>query len=211
MSPLPTQMANHWRQRPGRPPDRVSYHWHILFRDQPQVHELAAAAQRKLDGLPGLDPVPLQWLHLTTLRAGFADEVSAPSVDNMLATAEHLLSDIEPIDVTLGRVLYFSEAVTLAAEPADALQPVLSSVAIAAREAGLPGVTDTRPWLPHITIAYSNGTGPAAPIVQALGLHLPPTEITIRTASLVRQRQVGHSWQWQPVAEVALGGTSAAS
>jgi 2'-5' RNA ligase len=205
VSPLPTRMANHWLPRPGRTPDRLSYHWHLLFSDQPKVHELAATAQRKLDGLPGLDPVPLQWLHCTTLRAGFADEVTGPSVDTMLTTAEHLLADINPIEVSLGRVLYFPEAVTLAVEPAEALQPVLDAVSIAAREAGLPGRTDTRPWLPHITIAYSNGTFPADPIVQALGLHLPKTEIAIRTASLVRQQQVGHSWQWQPVAEVKLG------
>lgn len=209
MSPLPTQMANHWRPRPAK--GRAEYYWHLLFHDQPAVHDLAAQAQRKLDGLPGLDPVPLQWLHLTTLQVGLTDDVPRPTVDTMLTTAGHLLSDIDPIGVTLGRVLYFPEAVTLAVEPADALQPVLSAVSIAAREAGLPGGSAARPWLPHITVAYSNGTAPAAPIVQALGLHLPKTEITIRTASLVAQQQVGHSWQWQAVAELALGDTSAAS
>ncbi len=203
MSPLPTQMADHWRPRPGR--GRPGYYWHLLFHDQPAVHDLAALAQRKLQGLPGLDLVPMRWLHLTTLSVGFTDEVPRPAVNTMLNTASHLLADIDPIQVTLGRVLYFSEAVTLAVEPADALQPVHSAVSSAAREAGLPAAKDTRPWLPHITVAYSNGTGPAAPIVQTLGLHLPPTATTIRTANLVRQRQVGHSWQWQPVAELGLG------
>jgi 2'-5' RNA ligase len=205
MSPLPTQMANHWRPRTGH----AGYYWHLLFQDQPAVHDLVALAQRRLDGLPGLDLVPMRWLHLTTLSVGPVDTVQTPAVDTMLTTAEHLLADTEPIQVSLGRVLYFPEAVTLAVEPADALHPILSAVSIAAREAGLSGGSDTRPWLPHITVAYSNGTFPAAPIVQALGLHLPETEITIRTASLVKQRQVGHSWQWQPIAEVKLGSTAA--
>jgi 2'-5' RNA ligase len=203
MSSLPTQMANHWRPRPRA--GHAGYYWHLLFHDQPAVHSLAALAQRKLDGLPGLDLVPMRWLHLTTLAVGLTDEVPRPTVSTMLDTARHLLADIDPIEVTLGRVLYFPEAVTLAVEPSGALQPVLTAVSIAAREAGLPGRTDTRPWLPHITMAYSNGTGPTAPIIDALGLHLPQTKITIRSASLVRQRQVGHSWQWQPVADVGLG------
>jgi hypothetical protein len=37
------------------------------------------------------------------------------------------------------------------------------------------------------------------------GLRVPPTEITIRSVSMVAQAQVGHSWQWQPIAEVRLG------
>jgi 2'-5' RNA ligase len=207
MTPLPTHMADHWRPRPGRHPGRAGYYWHLLLDDQPQVHELAAMAQRKLDGIAGLDLVPQHWLHLTTLSVGFADEVDRPQIDSMLATARHLLADLAPVPVSLGRVLYAPEAVMLAVEPADALQPVLASVATAAREAGLNG-RSADPWVPHITVAYSNGTGPAAPIIEALGLHLPTTEITIRTASLVAQQQRGHSWQWQPVAELPLGGTT---
>jgi 2'-5' RNA ligase len=205
MSPLPARLTDHWWHRPGRRPGRLQYHWHILFRDQPTVHELVAAAQRKLAGLPGLDLVPLQWLHLTTLVTGFADEVPTQAVDTMVTTAQQLLAAEDPIRVSLGRVFYHPEAVVLLVEPADALQPVLSAVQIATREAGSGGHSDPDPWRPHISIAYSNGSGPAAPVIEALGLRVPPTEITIGSVSLVAQAQVGHSWQWQPVAEVRLG------
>jgi 2'-5' RNA ligase len=205
MSPLPTRLSDHWWQRPGRRPGRLQYHWHILFRDQRRVHELAAAAQRKLADLPGLDLVPLQWLHLTTLVAGFTDEVPSQAVDIMVTTAQQLLARAEPIEASLGRVFYHPEAVVLLVEPAEALEPVLSAVQIAAREAGCEGHTDTEPWRPHISIAYSDGSGPAAPVIEALGLRVPPAEITISSVSLVAQAQVGHSWQWQPVAEVLLG------
>ena len=40
----------------------------------------------------------------------------------------------------------------------------------------------------------------------ALGRHLPPVEAAIGSVSLVAQTQVGRSWQWRPVAEVALAG-----
>jgi 2'-5' RNA ligase len=205
MGALPERLADHWWQRPGRRPGRLQYHWHILFHDQPSVHELAAAAQRKLAGLAGLDLVPMHWLHLTTFGLGFADEVRREAVDTMVATATQLLAETEPITVSLGRVFYHPEAVVLLVEPRDALEPVLSAVQIAAREAGCDGHAGTDPWRPHISIAYSNGSGPAAPVIEALGLRVPPTEITIRSVSLVAQAQVGHSWQWQPVAEVRLG------
>jgi 2'-5' RNA ligase len=205
VSPLPTRLADHWWQRPGRRPGRLLYHWHMLFHDQPVVHELAAAAQRKLADLPGLDLVPLQWLHLTMLVAGFADEVPSQAVDTMVTTAQQLLALEQPIPVSLGRVFYHPEAVVLLVEPADALAPVLSAMQVATREAGCSGRTGSDPWQPHISIAYSNGTGPAAPVIEALGLRVPSTEIMIGSVSLVAQAQVGHSWQWQPVAEVRLG------
>jgi 2'-5' RNA ligase len=205
MSPLPKRLADHWWQRPGRRPGRLQYHWHILFHDQPRLHELAAAAQRKLADLPSLDMVPLQWLHLTTLVAGFADEVPPRAVDTMVMTAQQLLAPAEPIQVSLGRVFYHPEAVVLLVEPAAGLEAVLSAVQIATREAGCQAHTDTDPWRPHISVAYSNGSGPAAPVIEALGLRVPSTEITIGSVSLVAQAQVGHSWQWQPVAEVQLG------
>lgn len=205
MSPLPAQLADHWWQRPGRRPGRGEYHWHLLFRDQPQVRAAAAAAQRRLAGFPGLDLVPLQWLHLTTLSCGFADQVPGPQLKSMVDTARQLLAGDEPIPVRLGRVLYHPEAVTLAVEPADALAPVLSAVSIAAREAGLTGRPGTDPWVPHISVAYSNGTGPAGPVIEALGLRLPEVAATVTSATLVAQSQVGHSWQWQVAADVRLG------
>lgn len=204
------RLADHWWQRPGRRAGRLQYHWHVLFHDQPRVHEVAAAAQRKLAGPPGLDMVPLQWLHLTTLVVGFADEVPRQAVDAMVATARHLLAADEPIRVSLSRVYYHPEAVVLPVEPPGALEPVLSALQVAAREGGCSCRTDTDPWRPHISIAYSNGSGPAAPVIEALGLRVPATEITIRSVSLVAQAQVGHSWQWQPVAEVGLGTDPAA-
>lgn len=206
MSPFPTTMASHWWQRPGRLPGRELYHWHMLFHDQPKVHELAAMAQERLAGLPGLDMVPRRWLHLTTLIVGFADEIPGDRIDAMTADARRRLAAIAPIPVTLGRVLYHPQAVALALEPLGALDPVLDAVRAATRAAGHEGVTDTDPWIPHISVAYSHASGPAAPVIEALGRWLPKTEITVRSISLVAQTQVGRSWQWRQTADFQLSG-----
>src|SRR5215469_5398697 len=209
MSPLPTQMTTHWRQRPGRLPGRELYHWHILFHDLPSVHELVATAQSKLAGQPGLDMIPMPWLHLTTYVVGYADEVPASAIDEMTAGARRRLSEVEPIQVSLARVWYAADAIVLPAEPLGALSPVLDAVRAATRDAGADGHTATDPWLPHISIAYGNASIPSAPIVAALGRWLPQVEITIRSISLVAQTQVGHSWQWRPLAEVLLASGAA--
>jgi hypothetical protein len=52
MNPLPTRMANHWWQRPGRYPGRMLYQWHLAFHDQPKVMELVKTAQARLSGSP---------------------------------------------------------------------------------------------------------------------------------------------------------------
>lgn len=204
MSPLPTQMTTHWRQRPGWRPGREIYHWHMLFHDQPKVHELVAVAQRKLEGQPGLDLIETRWLHLTTYIVGFADEVPVSAIETMTADARWRLSQVAPIQISLGRVGYGPDAIVLLAEPPGALNPVLDAVRAATRAAGGEGHTDTDPWLPHISVAYSNAAIPAAPIIAALGRRLPQTEITITSVSLVSQTQIGRSWQWRPAAEVHL-------
>ena len=206
MSPLPTEMADHWWQRPGRMPGRELFHWHVLFHDQPGVGALVAMAQERLAGLPGLDPVPAEWLHLTTYIVGFADEVPDGRVETMVREARRLLAGVAPIPVGLGRVHYHPQAVVLPVEPIRALDPVLDAVHAAARSAGCDGHTDTDPWLPHVSVAYGNGSGPAAPVIAALGRRLPGIEVAIRSVSLVAQTQVGRSWQWRPVAEVPLAG-----
>ncbi len=204
MSPLPTQMANHWWQRPGRLPGRELYHWHILFHDQPKVHELVKVAQERLTGQSGLDLIEMRWLHLTTYIVGFADEVPNDAIAEMVDSARRRLSKIDPIPIRLGRVGYHPQAITLIVEPLRALDPILDAVRDATHEIGCEGHTDTDPWLPHISVAYSHASGPAAPIIEALGLQLSSVDIAIESVSLVAQQQVERSWQWRPVAEIRL-------
>jgi 2'-5' RNA ligase len=90
-------------------------------------------------------------------------------------------------------------------EPLGVLDPVLDAVRAATGAAGIEGHTDTDPWIPHVSVAYSHASGPAAPIIEALGRWLPATEITVRSVSLVAQTQVGRSWQWRQTAELQLG------
>ncbi len=126
-------MADRWGCRSEPEPGRGRLYWHILFRDHPQVQELAAAGQRRLSRFAGLHFTPRQWLHMTTLVAGFADEFSAEETEDMLARVRDLLSPVGPITVSFGKVLYHPQAVMLGVRPGGVLDPVLDAVRAATR------------------------------------------------------------------------------
>lgn len=205
MSPLPVHMQNHWSPEPGADPARARLMWFMLFSDQPQVADLARIAQARLSELPGLDLVPPEWLHLTTLIAGFSEEIAPGQVEAMAYQARRLLARTSPVKVTLGRILYHPRAVMLDAGPAAALEPVLRAVQEATRNAtGREGTLHTEPWTPHVTLAYSNMARPAAPVIAALGRQLPRQEAMIGSVSLVAQAPQ-QLWTWHQVTQVRFG------
>jgi hypothetical protein len=59
----PTDMRNHWWWRPGWRQGRRMYTWHVTFGDQPRLHKIVTSYQNALARMPGLDLIPLPWLH----------------------------------------------------------------------------------------------------------------------------------------------------
>ncbi len=204
MSPFPAQMEDHWVPQPGADPARTQLMWFVTFRDHPEVAEMVAAAQARLAGLSGLDLVPREWLHMTTVVGGFADEITAGQAEAMTEHARRLLGSLAPARITLGRILYHPRAIMLDARPHDALDPVVQAVQHATLLAtGSEGRLYHNPWVPHITVAYSNTAGPAAPVIDALGRELPSRDVAIKSISLISQAPE-QLWTWRPVSEVQL-------
>jgi len=209
VSPFPVQMEDHWRPEPGEDRNRARLMWFMLVGDYPQVAELAQAGHARLRGLAGLDIVPREWLHITTLIAGFADGMTADQVDAMAGHARRLLACIAPPRITLGRVLYHPRAVMLDAGPPGRLQPVLQAVQEATLAGtGRDGTLHTAPWTPHITLAYGNADRPAGPVIDALGRVLPSGQVAIRSISLVSQTP-DQMFKWDAIADVPIGADSA--
>lgn len=205
MSPFPVRMEDHWVPEPGVDPGRARLMWLMLVGDCPQVAELARLGQARLAGLGGLDLVPRQWLHITTLIAGYADEITADQVGVMAGEARRLLAGTPPVTITLGRVLYHPRAVMLGVGPPSALDPVLRAAQQATRAAtGRGGALHREPWTPHVTLAYSNAAGPAGPVIDALGRELPSSQAAVTAISLVSQAPE-QLWTWDLVTEVPFG------
>jgi len=198
-------MEDHWQHELGVDPGRARLMWLMRVGDHPEVAELARLGQARLAGLAGLDLVPREWLHITTLIAGFADGITPGQVDAMAGHARRLLADVAPRQITLGRVLYHPRAVMLDAGPSEVLETVLRAAQDATRAAiGRDGELHTAPWRPHITLAYSNAAEPAAPVIEALGRELPRREVGISSVSLVSQAP-DQMFRWHLVTDVPLG------
>jgi 2'-5' RNA ligase len=210
MSPLPTRMADRWQARAEPGPDEAQLYWHILMRDQPQVRALAATARHRLTGFSGLHFTPEEWLHLSVLRVGLSNEISADDIDAMVGQANHLLKSIPPVTFTLGQVLYHPEAITLGIRPQDALDAVSAAIRQAtASTQALSTDGTTSLWTPHVTVAYSTQDQAAEPIITALGRELPVCPVTIDTIHLVAQHGAERAWNWRPVATISIGSLTA--
>jgi 2'-5' RNA ligase len=203
------RMRDHWWWRPGWRVGRRLYTWHLTFAGQDELYELVAAYQGSLAGLPGLDLVPREWLHLTMQGIGFTDEVSQADVDRMRTAATKRLRGIPPLELTFGPVMLRAEAVTLAPSPPEPVAAVRAAI----REAmatvwGEDGVPESAEgFRPHVSIAYSNRDGEVAPIVGRIEqASRAPITITVSAASLIVINRDERVYQWETLASVPLGG-----
>ncbi|RAY16121.1 2'-5' RNA ligase family protein [Actinomadura craniellae] len=203
-------LRDHWWSRPGVEDGRRMLVWHVLLDDAPEAVELAGAFRARLAALPGLDPVPAPWLHITTQVVGFTDEITPAEAAAMTAAAARWLRGHGPVGVSLGRDLFHPEGVVLGIDPPGALDPVHRAVreAAAATVAAhrLADYTDWADWGPHLSVAYANADVPTAAVAAALAPRPQPVPLTVRAVHLVSQQRVGRLYRWDPVTSVPLTG-----
>jgi hypothetical protein len=128
-------MRDRWRARAGAKPGQGVIYWHILLRGQSKALAMTKEAQERLSSFGGLHMTPQQSLHITTLLVGSTNPISAQQAARMLDEARRTLSGIQPINITLGRILYHPEAIMLRVDPQRALDPILEGVRTGTREA----------------------------------------------------------------------------
>jgi 2'-5' RNA ligase len=201
-------MRNHWWWRPGWRVGRKMYTWHVTFDDQPQLHELVSAYQSALISLPGLDLIPERWLHLTMQGIGFTDEVSEREIANIADAARKRLANQRTVSLTVGPASVDPEAIMFEVKPTDALSPVRSAIRAAIADVrGAARVPETDEWMPHISLAYSNSDGIAAPYFTAVGsVSNPPITLTISKVYLIELNRDTRLYQWTTEAEIPFSG-----
>jgi 2'-5' RNA ligase len=184
------------------------YTWHVTFGDQARLHEVASSYQRTLARLPGLDVIPMPWLHLTMQGIAFTDEVSLDDISGIIQEARERLASRQPVSLTIGPALVDPEAILLRVAPPSSLTPVRADLRAAIADVrGAAAVPEADDWEPHISIAYSNGNGPAAPFAEALATVTNVyADITISAVSLIELSRDAHLYQWSTKAELSLSG-----
>jgi 2'-5' RNA ligase len=206
-------MRRHWWWRPGWRPGRRQYAWHLTFGEQAvsrgraELRRVAGDDQARLAGLPGLDLVPFEWLHLTVQPVGFADEVGAGELERIVAAVGRRCVALAPLRLTLGPATLQAEGVWLPVAPAAAVRRVRAEVRAGIAEVwGAQVPEPAGGFTPHVSLAYSNTDGPDEPYAAALAAAAPRSATVglaaMHAISLVRE---GHSYRWDTLATLPLG------
>lgn len=199
-------MADHWWWRPGWSEGRRFLTWHLTFDGAPEVHRLAAAYRQRLAAVTGLDLVPDRWLHLTMQGLGFLDEVAQDDVDAIVAVARARLALVPAFDVAIDRPAITPEAIRWEAEPCAPAAAVRDAIRMAIGSVWAEVPEQQAGFAAHVSIAYSNSDGPAAPAYAAVAAEpSAPARARISSAELILLGRDNQMYEWETVASVPLG------
>lgn len=213
-----TQLRNHWYWRPGWREGREFYTWHLTFEGQAELHRLVTAYQDALRDVPGLDLIPLDWLHLTVQGVGFTDEISLTDIRAIADAAAKRLAKLAPVELIFRQPVVRHEALAIPPEPVAPLFAIRNEI-----RTGIAGVWGKNrvpetldQFQPHLSVAYANADSPAAPTLAALAtVSQESVHIVVREASLIVLRRDGHLYRWQTFDRISFsaplaGGRSSA-
>ncbi|HET7043110.1 MAG TPA: 2'-5' RNA ligase family protein, partial [Gemmatimonadales bacterium] len=148
-----------------------------------------ALAQQVHDALAGIDallPLPDDLLHCSLRAAGFQviakqrpDDVLRQDVGRIAERAASAIRPCAPVDVTVGPVNVFPDALILEMHDGGALAGLRRALAAATSHDAFVG--DDAHYLPHISLAFFEDAGPADALRdRLLALRaLPPVPTTI--------------------------------
>ena len=204
------ELRDHWWWRPGWHVGQRALTWHLTFEGQTDLHRLVERYHEALAPFPGLEPVPVPWLHLTMQGVGFTSEVTAEDTVRIEKASRERLAGLPAPALTFGRAVVADEAIVLPLDEEG--ERAVRAVRAAIREGigavwGAGNVPESSShYRPHVSVAYSNRTQDAAPVVDAvaeIGEHSVRLDVT--TASLIAIHRDRKVYEWDVVAEVPIG------
>jgi 2'-5' RNA ligase len=203
-----TQLTNHW-QRPGWTDGRTSYHWLLTLNDESELRALAQQCQANLRDLPMLDQVPLDTLHLTLQRVGFADEVDSTQLQQVIDMARQSCADLAPFVLHIGWLAGSEGAIRFTALPVEPVVNLRHAVRETLTYVACPTTDQTiesAAFWPHVSIAYCNVSTPAKPIVERVAplRVLASAKVNVCTVDLVELRRNNRVYRWEVIARAKL-------
>jgi 2'-5' RNA ligase len=205
-------VRDHWWWRPGWRQGRRAYTFHMVFDNgtvdgAAEVHRLVRDYQAAVSDLGGLDPIPVEWLHLTVQGVGFADEVGERDLEAILAAARRRCAELAPFDLTFGSAIVGDEGIMLPGEPIGPAATLRDTLRSAIADVwGQARVPEGEAFIPHVTFAYTNASDSTARFVQAVeATTAQPATVRLRAASLIVLDRDARMYRWDPYASVPLG------
>jgi 2'-5' RNA ligase len=200
-------LRDHWWWRPGWREGRHFYACHFTFENQRQVRELVSEYQSVLRPMEGLDPIPAEWLHMTMQGVGFVDEIAPEERKQLLKALATRLAMVPPPVVTFHRPVVRPEAVYLPAEPMEPIHTVRAAVRESIAEVLGDGALDeAADYRPHVSVAYSNTTQDAGPIVSSLtGLRTSAVVAEFPTVRFLEFHRDRRMYEWTVSEPLRIG------
>ena len=145
---------------------RTDYFAFLIPVSDQAVREYTSRMIAEVADIPGVDPYPEPYWHVTIKGVGFlseepsgADEVSAADVERLAEAVRPALESSAPFEVTVGPVNAFAEVVFLEAHGGGATQRLNEALLESAPSLQRYAV-DGEMFLPHVSIArFSSNEG----------------------------------------------------
>lgn len=199
-------LQNHWWWRPGVRQGRHWYTWHTIFHSSEQLRAHVAAYQEALQDFGFLDPVPLEWLHLTMQDIGFTDEVTRTELDKVLTSARGRLAGLGSFEIEFGAPSVWGEGVVICPTPTSVFGDIHHELREAISSAlGSSRLTGSASFTPHVSLGYANDSGPTKPIASALAAVSPtPVKVEVSEISLLSLDRDTRVYKWDLVGTAPL-------
>jgi 2'-5' RNA ligase len=195
------KLTNHWKR--DRPPH--GHYWYITFENSPALRHLAAQCQDAL-AFPFYDPVPPGGLHMTLGRIDHDATITSERLHAIEAAATRACAEIAPFTISIGGISGTTGAIGLSAwpkAPIQHLRELLQQTTTGERS------TDTGDGFhAHVALGYCNADNVDPTHVRAAidRLDVKTMRVPITTVALVALKRHPHSYEWEPLSRVSIGG-----
>lgn len=162
--------------------------------------DLALDVQDALDGIDGVLLMPDDCFHITIRPIGFQvierrnpDEVLREEVPGISKRAAPVMAATRPMEVTVGPVNVFPDAVILEVHDDGAFVDLRERLDAVGAADAYAGQLDDSPYLPHVTVVQFQSRDAAGPLRERLPelRALSPVRIGIRDVALMRSWMTG--------------------
>lgn len=195
---------NHWWWRDGWKPGTRYITWHLTFEGATALHRAAGRGGEALRAVPGVDVVPVDWLHLTMTGVGFAEDFDAPTLSRIAGAGLDLVSDLAITPLVFDRQYLLREGVCLSTtapwvQELHALQDDLG------RSAGGEAPRPDDSFHPHVSLAYYSTEVDEPAIGRALdAADIRPIVVPAPRLSLLELGRDDRVYTWRVLAQRTL-------
>lgn len=196
---------DHWSLKPWTP-GQAGFYWYLTFSD-PALIDMTSRCQEEI-AHDGLDPAPLDALHLTLLNVGRTDDVGEQDITRIVESGRTAVAAVEPFLLDVGPLTGSQSALRFSVTPWDQLLDLHRRLRSATAEHRPSGsLAETIEFRPHLGIGYINRQQETHQLVKDVSAlrDLPPVTVRIAQVHLVELRRVGREYRWRDRAVVPLG------